>query len=54
MTCNKPLAVELTCEEIAGVIYALGPHSGAAMNVVSQKLEKVLDDHNKTHPAQDK
>ena len=49
MTCNKPIAIELTCEEIAGVIHALGPHSGAAMNVVSQKLAKRLEEHNNGH-----
>ena len=49
MSCNKTLKVELTCEEIAGVIYALGPHSGAKMNVVSQKLEEALKEHDKEH-----
>ena len=49
MTCNKLIQIELTCEEIAGVIHALGPHSGAKMNIVSQKLEKVLNDHDKKH-----
>ena len=46
MTCNKLLTVELTCEQIEGVIHALGPHSGAEMNVVSQILQTVLDKHN--------
>ena len=45
MTCKKPLTVELTCEQIAGVIHALGPHSGAAMNEVSKKLEETLKEH---------
>ena len=45
MSCNKPITVEFTCEQIAGIIHALGPHSGAEMNVVSRKLEEVLKDH---------
>ena len=45
MSCKKLITVELTCEQIAGVIHALGPHSGAEMNVVSRKLEEVLKDH---------
>ena len=49
MSCNKLLAVELTCEEIAGIIHALGPHSGAEMNVVSRKLGEKLEEHNKNH-----
>ena len=49
MSCNKTLQIELTCEEIAGVIYALGPHSGAEMNLVSQKLEEALKRHDEEH-----
>ena len=46
MTCNKLLTVELTCEQIEGLIHALGPHSGAEMNVVSRTLQNILDEHN--------
>ena len=47
MTCKKPLTVELTCEQIAGIIHALGPHSGAEMNQVSKQLQETLDEHNR-------
>jgi len=49
MSCNKPLTIELTCKQIAGVIHALGPHSGAEMNVVSKILGEKLEEHNENH-----
>lgn len=49
MSCNKPLTIELTCEQIAGIIHALGPHSGAEMNNVSKILGEQLEEHNKNH-----
>ena len=45
MSCNRTLQIELTCEQVAGVIHALGPHSGAEMNVVRGILEEALKDH---------
>ena len=45
MSCNKPITIELTCEQVAGVIHALGPHSGKEMNVVRGKLEEIIKDH---------
>ena len=49
MSCNKPITIELTCKQVARIIHALGPHSGAEMNTVSKILGEKLETHHKNH-----
>ena len=49
MSCNRLETIELTCNEMVDLIEALGAHSGANMNKLVQKIEKILEEHDKEH-----